>query len=257
MKLIKYAFLLSFLFSLVSCFEVSEEIHINRNGTGTLSVKTDMGQLFEMLQTFMSAEDLEKSQFAMVKDTTIHMKDFIDTAKDITKENKALLRDGTVKMEMNAPEKIFRVNLIFPFKKVKDLPAIYQNMDKGGGMANLMQGLGNENAAAAPAPDMKQPGSFYEFEAGKNSFSRKINRKKYEEVMNDSMMRQLKQMGGMGMGNAFGEMKMTTSITLPKAAKKVTGTKAVLSSDKKTVIVKANMLDMFEKPEDYEFTVTW
>jgi hypothetical protein len=255
MKLIKYVFLVPFLFSLVSCFEITEEIRINRNGTGSLAVKTDMGQLLEMMQSFMSAEDLEKSQFGQVKDTLIQMKDLVDTAQNITKENKALLRDGSIKMEMNAPEKIFRVNLTFPFKKLQDLPLIYQNMDQGGGgMAKLMQGLGNDNSAPA-APDMKQPGSFYDFEAGRNSFSRKINKQKYQEVMNDSMMQQLKQMGGMG--SAFGEIKMTTSIALPSPAKKVTGAKAELSADKKTVLIKANMLDMFEKPEDYEFTVSW
>ena len=53
------------------------------------------------------------------------MKDLVDTAQGLTKENKALLRDGTVRMELNAPEKIFRINISVPFKKVQDISLIY------------------------------------------------------------------------------------------------------------------------------------
>jgi hypothetical protein len=60
-----------------------------------------------------------------------------------------------------------------------------------------------------------------------------------------------------GMGNGLDEIKLNTSIKLPKAAKKITGAKAELSSDKKTILIKNTMMDLYEHPENFEFSVEY
>src|SRR5207253_2450151 len=101
MKSLKYFIGCCLLFLFSSCFEVNEEIVINKNGSGTLSINTEMGKLFEMLQSFMPADELKKSEFAMAKDTVMYMKDMIDTMQSMSPDKKAVLRDGTMHLKMN------------------------------------------------------------------------------------------------------------------------------------------------------------
>jgi len=257
MKPLKLYLLIAFTFLFTGCFEVHEEIVLNKNGSGTLSMKTDMSKLMEMLSSFMPEEELKKSEFAGAKDTTMYMKDMMDNAQDMTPEKKALLQDGSIHLKMNMTEKVFNLDMAFPFKKPDDIGKIYETLgETGGGMGQLLKGMGNQAGTMGDAaPDIKSSTSFYDIHASKGSLSRTLNKEKFALVMKDSMMQQMRQMGGMSGG--MDEIKMTTTVKLPKKAKKVTGAKAELSSDKKTVMVKANLMDMYAHPEQYEFSVKY
>jgi len=252
-------FLLFFLLacSFSGCFEMNEEITVLKNGTGDLNVSMDMGQMLEMIQGFMSPEDLEKADLNKSKDTTIQMKDLVDTASNLTADKKAILRDGTINMKMSLKEKLFKVNMHFPFKTMESLKMLYDNMGQGSsGMGSLLKGL-NNNAPAATGkePEFNQISAYFDLAARKNFISRTLNKEKYAKLLTDSAMLQMKQMGEMG-GSGM-EVKMNTIIKLPAAAKKVTGSKAELSADKKTITLKNSMMDIFEHPEVFEFSVEY
>jgi hypothetical protein len=256
MKAFTFFTLLLFTLCFSGCIDVNEEVKINRNGSGELMVTTDMSQLIDMLQTFVPPDELSKADFGRARDTIIKMSSWTDTATNLTNEAKALFKNGTMHLQMNMAEKKFNMQLAVPFQKLEDVPKIYQNMNAaGGGMQELMKGLGDNEAGGMPTPELKQPGSFYDIETGKRSISRILNKERFATVMKDSMMQQMKQMGDLS--SMFGEMKMNTTIKLPSKAKKMSGTKAELSSDGKTVLVKANLMDMIEHPEAYEFSVTY
>src|SRR5687768_3616348 len=99
----------------VSCYEVNEEIVINENGSGSYTTKMDMGQLFEMLQTMGGEEELEKEGLDRAIDTTIMMKSIMDSAKDVTADQKELLKDGKLKLQMNMKEKLMKLDVNLPF----------------------------------------------------------------------------------------------------------------------------------------------
>ena len=246
----------SFLFT--GCLEINEEIIINKNGSGNLSMKTEMGkELFEMLQAFMPADEMKKSGFGTPKDTVLLMKDIIDTMQTMSADKKAVLRNGSIHLKMNMAEKQLMFNVSFPFQKLSDIGNIYDNLGEAqAGMGNMMNGLGGE-AGDGPVRSRENPSnnSFYDYTATKGSISRTLNKEKYAQTVKDGKMEQLKQMGSMGGGMT--EMQMNTTIKLPKKAKKLTGAKAVLSADKKTVLVKATLNDMYEHPELYEFSVKY
>lgn len=242
---------------LTGCFEMNEEITVRENGSGSFSLNMDMGQLLEVMQAFMPAEELEKADINKVKDTAILMKDFIDTATAIVPENKAILRDGTLRMQMNMKEKLFKVNMQYPFTSMGNLQKLYEHMSEGFNViGGLLKGL-NANAPATDnrEPDVKLVSSYFDIVANKNSITRKLNKEKYATLSSDSTMLQMKQMGEMGGG--MGEVKMNTIIKLPAAAKKITGSKAELSSDKKIITLKNSLLDIFDHPEVFEFTVEY
>jgi hypothetical protein len=257
MKSLKYYILVGLTFLFTGCFEINEELVINKNGSGTLSMKTELGKLFEMLQSFMPAEELKKSEFATAKDTVMYMKDFLDTLQSMSADKKALLRDGTIHLKMNLAEKQFMFNMSFPFKKAADIGKIYDNLGEAqAGMGQLMKGMdGEESGMKMTTPDAGGNTSFYDISAEKGRISRTVNKEKYARMKESGRMEQLKQMGSMAAG--MDEIKMTTTVRLPKKAKKLTGAKAQLSSDKKTVLLKATLVDMYEHPELYEFSVKY
>ena len=145
MKSLKLFLLLVFPLFFTSCLEINEEIAINKNGSGSLSMKTDMGKLFEMLEAFMPADELKKSEFATAKDTVILMKDIVDTLQSMTADKKAVLRDGSIHLKMNLAEKQFMVDMNFPFSKMADISKIYANLgDAQSGMGQLLKGASGD-----------------------------------------------------------------------------------------------------------------
>jgi hypothetical protein len=258
MKALKFLVFCFFTCCLSGCFEMNEELTVQENGSGALSINMDMGQMLDMMKAFMPPEELEKANFGQVRDTTINMKDLVDTSKSLTTENKALLHDGTLRMQMNMQEKLFKINMHYPFKNMDNLQKLYTSLGSGtSGLGDLMKGMqGNApSMGGGGQPDMKGVSSYFDLVTKKNSITRKLNKEKYAALMNDTMMQQVKQMGSMGGG--LGEVKMNTVIKLPAAAKKVTGSKAELSTDKKTLLLRNNLLDIFEHPEVFEFSVEY
>jgi uncharacterized phage infection (PIP) family protein YhgE len=158
---------------------------------------------------------------------------------------------------MNLAEKQFMFDMAFPFKNPGDIGKIYGNLGEAqAGLGQLMKGMNDEESGMQmKAPDNGPNTSFYDLKAEKGLITRTLNKEKYAAVKESGKMEQLKQMGSMAAG--MDEVKMTTTIKLPKRAKKVTGAKAQLSSDKKTVLIKATMVEMYEHPELYEFSIKY
>src|SRR4030095_1691389 len=84
----------------VSCYEINEEITITDKGSGTYSTRMDMSALLQMMQSMASPEEMQKSGLSRPIDTVIYLKAIMDTAKDVTPEQKRLLQDGTMKMKV-------------------------------------------------------------------------------------------------------------------------------------------------------------
>ncbi|MEJ7767226.1 MAG: hypothetical protein WKF89_05410 [Chitinophagaceae bacterium] len=255
MKTLKILVVCLFTCCFAGCFEMNEELSVRENGSGEFSINMDMGQLVDMMKAFMPPAELEK--MGQQKDTVINMKDLVDTSTALSADNKALLRDGTLRMQMNIEDKVFKINMKYPFKNLETLQQLYANLGNGStGMGGLLNGMRpGSSAMGGKEPEMKQVSSYFDLETKKNSITRKLNKERYATLLDDSMMQQMKQMGSMGGG--LGTVKMNTVIKLPTAAKKLTGSKAELSTDKKTVLLKNNLLDIFEHPEVFEFSVNY
>lgn len=65
-------------------------------------------------------------------------------------------------------------------------------------------------------------------------------------------MAQMKQLTSSGM-----EILYTTTIKLPRAAKKTNNPLLKLSEDKKTVTMKYNLLELLDTPEKFSYTIEY
>ena len=95
-----------------------------------------MSQLLEMLQTMGGEEELTKEGLDRPIDTTILMKSLMDSARDLTADQKTLLANGKMNLRMNMKEKVMKLDVDLPYTG-------YDNLQK------MMSGMGNSGTGIA------------------------------------------------------------------------------------------------------------
>jgi hypothetical protein len=254
------------LFCFASC-TTREELEIKADGSGKLAVRNDMSALMEMVKSMdtdgkMSSKD---SSFNKKIDSVIYMKDMPDTAKVMNARKKALLKDGTIRMQMHGSEGILKMDIEVPYKSTADLQELYSSVfNNGSGFFSALdniQGAGRKKEEMPSADEMgdklspfTEIGSVYDVTVKNGLFSRTVNKQRYEAYKK-------KQAGATedskGMSQMFGAMEYVISIKFPQPVKKISNTKAELSTDKLNVLLKGSITDMMESPESMELQVEY
>lgn len=250
MKILKFVLPVLFAFFFAGCLDIDEKIDMKKDGSGTLTMDMDMSQMVEMLKNYMSAEDLAKKGMQKM-DTTIYMKNIVDTMKSLSAEKRTLLRDGQIHLKMDMDAKVFTTHMQFPFTSQANLQKLYVAMGDGSlGGANLFGAMGGDQGGASP--DMNQFNGIYDFTSHDGLIEKKVNQEKWKKLTDDPQLAQVKQAAQMGV-----EVNYTSTIMLPRAAKKVDNPLAKLSEDKKTVTMKYNLIDIFEKPDQFNYHIEY
>jgi hypothetical protein len=249
MKNIRTLLLFLLPLAFISCTDTREELEIKKDGSGTLVMKTDLSKMLEMVKGFAGENDLAKDGLDRPFDTTMLMKDYIDTAKDVPADKKELLRNGKVHVVMNVKESIGKFDMNFPFTSTDKLQQLYASLNSStGGLKNLFNGMGKglPKGASEEGNDkgMPQIASVYDITVKDGLYSRKVNKERYDEFTQAMKLDELKQMGSM-----MGAMDYTLSVKLPRPIKKINNSNAILSEDKKTATLKADLMETFQHPE--------
>ncbi len=256
MKLLKFALPVLVLFFLTGCIEINEDIHIKKDGSGQLNVKMNMSQLLELMQNYMGKEEMDKQLPNRVMDTTVLIKNIVDTAQDISPEKKALVREGSVNMKLNMDQKLFKTNIQFPFKNLTSLQKLYTSLSDGSlGTDKLFKGLtaGKDTSSEKTAmPNINQFNSIYDFTVKDGLIARKVNAEKWKDAKDNPQLSQMKDVTNMGI-----EIPYTLTIELPRPVKKITSSMATVSPDKKTVVIKYNLVEAFDHPEKFEYSISY
>jgi hypothetical protein len=256
MKKIWISVIIAIAIIFAGCYEINEEITITEKGTGTYSTKMDMSALLQMMQSMASEEEIEKSGLNRAIDTVINLKSILDTAKDVTPEQKRLFQDGVMKMKIDIKESVFTADVNFPFKSLNDLQALMSGSGTSGLSEVFKQVFAKKDSAQGSGQmddqAIDQVNSVFDVTITKNSIARKVNRAKFDSLMAKPELAQAKQMVGGGF-----EILYTTTIRLPRAVKKSNNEMIKLSDDKKTVTMKYDLMKMFETPEKFEYTIEY
>jgi hypothetical protein len=249
MKNIRILLLFLVPLAFASCVDTREELEIKSNGSGTLALKTDLSKMLEMVKGFGGDSAMTKDGMDKPFDTTMLMKDYIDTVKDMPAEQKEVLRNGKVHVIMNMKENIGKLDMNFPFASPGKLQLLYASLgSSSGGIKNLFGGMGKNLPKGPDDQDdnkgMPQIASVYDIVVKDGLYSRKVNKQRYDEFTQAINLDQLKQMGGV-----FGNMNYTLSIKLPRPIKKISNAKATLTDDKKTATLVMDLMETFQHPE--------
>jgi hypothetical protein len=258
MKRLKQFLTFAGMLLLAGCFEINEDIDVNANGSGVYAVHTDMSQLLQAMQSYLGKEEMDKQMPSRNIDTTVMMRTLLDTAKNISTENKALIKDGSVHLLLNMEQKQFKSDVIIPFKSLSDLQKLYNSMNNQSlGFTQLFKGMAGKPDSASSGndnsmPDMNQFNAIYDFESHDGLLSRKLNPEKWKALQASPQFAQMKDAGNMGITIPY-----TLTISVPRPVKKVDNSLAKLFPDRKKVLIQYNLIEVFDHPEKFEYTIVY
>jgi hypothetical protein len=247
-------------FFLTGCLDSQEDVTIKADGSGIYKNSIDMSGLFDMLQMAAMMDTSANSQLKQFSDknidSTFSLATFADSSSKLSAEEKELLKNGIVHLNINQQNKVFKVDMTYPFKKVEDLQKILelQKSKKGfnplrqAGENEALQGLGGGDSDSA----MSSPLDGIDIVYKNGLIERKVDQKKIDAAKNSEGGNQLKSMGEMLDGVTF-----STVIHLPRPVKNSSGEKLTVSDDKKTLRMKYSLSDMMKNPKALEFKVAY
>ena len=158
MKKLKFFFTIACIFFLAGCFEINEDIDLKADGSGVYSVHTDMSQLIQVMQTYLGKDEMDKQMPSKNIDTTVMMKGLVDTATNISAEDKALIKDGYVHLKLNMEQKEFKSDIVIPFKNLANLQKLYNSMNNQTlGFNQLFKGMAGKSDTASAGNDNEMP----------------------------------------------------------------------------------------------------
>ncbi len=251
MKFLKFILPAVLALGFAGCLDITESVDVRDDGSGQLTMDIDMSQMIDILQTYMGKDELAQKGMSKM-DTTILLKDVIDTSSALSEDKKAILRPGRVHIKIDMDAKIFTVHSMFPFTSLPNLQKLYTLMNDGSlSNAKLFGSLGGETGGGG-TPDMSQFNSVFDFSCTDGLLVKKLNKGKFDALKNDPQLAQMKQASQMGM-----EINYTTTLSLPRPIKSTGNPLAKLSDDKKTVTMKFNLVDVFDHPDQFEYKVEY
>lgn len=217
------------MFGLTACFDITEEVHLNRDGSGKYAINVDMSGMFkDPFMKGMVAESLQQQggEANMEKDTVIYFKDEPKLA-EMDPQDRKVLEKVVMNMVMSESQEKMMITMSLPFSDISEINQMtqaLQKMDTGGDMGNF---LGNGM--------MTSPGGAASFSLAKGKLKRAVLPvpDKMEEDENMAFMKMFLE-----------SANYKTVYHLPGKVKKATFQNAEVSGN--TVTVTTPLLDVVE-----------
>lgn len=248
MKKVLVSLLAASVILLTSCFETIQEITLSDDGSGTYVNTNDMSKILTIAKNMGAGDKIPQEPI----DSTISFALTADSIPDLSAEERALLKKGSLHVKMNMEDEKLITIMNFPFSTLGDLPKINRLAGK-----MMMESMKGKMGGAVPGGSdaMPEPSSFddyYTLEFSKGELKKKLNKEKYADVDKDEFLNGLKQAGTMGI-----PITSTYIINLPRPAEKAEGKNVKLSADKMKVTVLSTMDDFYDNPESLEFKIKY
>lgn len=224
-----YIPLILFSILFVGCFDILEEINLNKNGTGQYVIKIDMSELLKnpMLKGMMNGEG---SEVQKDMDSVVYFKDLPDSA---IADNPDLWKRVHMKVFSNAEKELLYTTIHLEFKSLDDIAYLSENFDK---VMNKSKGSGSE------ARDLMSGGAPSGFLAKGLQYSlngKTLSRKSDKMTLKEEEVENMEMLKGF-----LGDADYQINYTLPGKIKKVTMANASING--KTVTAKVKMIELME-----------
>lgn len=238
---------------LTSC-ETTKEITFKEDGSGTITTTTDMSAMIGLAKMSGQGEKMDEAEKV---DTTVSLDKMADSIKGISAEEKALIKKGTLGINMNMADEKFVFKLQFPFtngSQIAQLEKLSGKVMQDRLKDKMNAGAEGEEKPAIPEDALPESSidDYYTTTYQKGVIEKKLNKEKYAKIGDDKGMESLKEAGGQGMA-----MNNTIILNLPRAAKKAEGKNVKLSDDKKKVTITTSSEDFFDDATKLEFKVEY
>ncbi|MDO6596064.1 hypothetical protein Q4512_04000 [Oceanihabitans sp. 2_MG-2023] len=240
-------------FLLTSC-NFTEEISFNPDGSGEFIMSYDMSEVMKTMEEMGGGkkdngkEKMKLDSVMYFKDMLVEKADSIATLSQEEQDKLKSLESIVIKMKMDEEEGLFDMGFGSTFTSLKELPEALKKIEEAKKMNsenNAQMGKMGESAVAKASEDIFE---YVDFAYDGKTFSRSIKEGfQQSEADIEELNEEIGQMGDSK--EMFEAMSYTLVYNFPKKIKSVTNKNAVISSDKKSVSLKMNFIDMIKSPE--------
>ena len=244
MRRFKYAILLVLVGFAVAC-NFTEEIHINEDGSGKLSINFDGSELMQQLPVSQNDSIPEKAI-----DTLMVFKDLLEEKGDSIallsieeQEKLKKLEPFSMRMVMNPEAKEMKFNLFSDFEDINLVNDAFNAFQSAAS-------VGPKPGGTNKSPDVNQPepGTKVDYKFLNNTFSRTTS------ITDQELFE--KSLESLSQGETFlASSTYTFKYHFPRKVKNVNVEGATFSLDGKTMTYEVGFLDMMKDPESINIEV--
>ena len=170
-------------------------------------------------------------------------------------DEKALVKKGTWRVNMNMDDEKFVTTLTYPFQKAEQIGDLNKAVGKVL-QKKMMQQMSKAGTAMPPGmdevPEQSSFDDYYDLTISSGVIEKKLNKERYAKAEADEYLKGLKDASGMG-----APVTVNYAINLPRPATKVEGKKLKLSADKKKVTFSISSEDFFDDPSKLEYRIEY
>jgi hypothetical protein len=260
MKKIRFLLALLPLAGLTSCLEILEDVTVNENGSGNYMVSVEAGAMMNMVMSMGGDKDPAMAEkLKEKKDTSFALLSTLKPDSVATPEEMELFKNSTIHLKMDVENSVFTMETRHPFttaanfNKLKSALAAF-NKKADNPMDKIMGGGDKGEEEENPMSGLSGfGGEGFNLVLNDNSITRTLNQAKLDELG------KMPEMEGMDdqSKSMFEAIKYKTVFHLPRAATVADSKIMVVSEDRKMVSFENNLLQLFEEPKSFVFTINY
>ena len=225
-----------------SCVDIVERYNFKANGSCDVIYDFDMSRAVAVLHNLLSDSVTATPQFAMVKDTVMNLYSALpdSTQNKLNIEQTKLAKSSNLAIDMNLKKDIMKVSIRHQADSPAGLEYYLQQLSK---LANYNQ-LGKKGNAVniMNAQQLIAGQDCYAYQVTSHKFCRIIDKTKFNNFLK-------KTQSTFAMAKAMLiDMPYKVVLNFAKPVKKIDNKKAVLSADRKQVILQTNMDELIKNP---------
>jgi hypothetical protein len=240
-----YLLLVYIMLCFSACVDIEERYDFKEDGSVNVIHGFDMSRAVSVLMNLMTDSVRETPQFGMVKDTTLNFYSALpdSTQLKMTSDEVKIAQGSELAVKMDLTKNIMKVNVNHLAKNSDELEYYLEHISKislGNPVNNVAKN--NKSIKSFDAQQLVAGQDYYDYDVSPHKFYRIIDKDKFNAF--------LKKTGStFAMAKAMLiEMPYKLVLTFSKPVKKVVNPRAILSPDKKTVTVIADMNEVIKDP---------
>jgi len=244
MRKLYISFVVLVIFCLTSCVDVEEHYDFKSDGSCKVAYSFDMSKAVSVLMNLMSDSVKATPQFAIVKDTALNFYSALpdSTQQRMTLDEANLAKSSNLSVKMNLQKSLMKISITHDAKDAADLQYYLRNISKIESHSDLKAVTKNKNTRDLDASQLISGQDYYTYEVSPHKFYRIIDKAKFTAFLK-------KTQSTFTMAKAMLiDMPYKVILNFAKPVKKVNNPKAVLSADRKRVILQTNMDEIMKNP---------
>ncbi len=230
--------------TLVSC-QFTETMVLNEDGSGTMSVSMDLGEMMAMMG------EMGKDSTMVKTDTIISFKEMFEEKKDSISKLSAeeqqklkALENYKIRMDMDPEISKMVVDIFSDFKNVSEANDLMKGFE---GIDNVVPGMGDDNK------NDSDDGSNNSNIAVRYSYKKGVFKRDAYIVNVEKHKAQLDSMASVE--SFMGEIKYKIKYTFPRKIKSASIDDAMFSADGKTIEFERSFLEYLKNPDVLDLEV--